>query len=524
MPDTVANGNYLLPFVRPATTLNFSSSVQGQFAYGSASSQENAPRELAPPTRGPYATVQPELIQHLSREAVTASSAQAQGQVAYASASKLEKTQRSATSPIRGHYSVGKSGQLISHPLPSPQQLQLQQTDARLQAAMQTQNQKVALARQPDDQSSSRSFQLLTSQQQWAHSTQPRTPTPPKFQQLQQAVDQRLQTQKQLSSSSTMPWTASEGKVATANHSIGSHAFASLGGPLKEESTPPIYPHRSSVSKQFLGENNQRLMNAGLPRESPLQSFGRTSTPPRASSPVNSDGILTEAANAGAATALKPGFVSQGGNSINSSYQQHMRQTSAVSSTSTSTAKALPGISNSLKKKSLPPFYWVPTVESIPEFEVSGAAGEIVRKTGDYEDRGSALPIAGALKMDRGGLYIWTLQIVRQNPDRPQVQFGIHGLAHARPWRLVNSSRCSRSRDDGPWLSRPNGDLCIKEGDYIHCEVDLRGLHGPLGSFSFAVNGGQFETVFEDIPLSDGPLQPVVAMGGGGTICRVCGH
>lgn len=64
--------------------------------------------------------------------------------------------------------------------------------------------------------------------------------------------------------------------------------------------------------------------------------------------------------------------------------------------------------------------------------------------------------------------------------------------------------------------------MLIGEGDYVHCEADLRGLEGPLGSFAFAVNDGPFETVFEDIPLSEGPLQPVVAMGGSGTTCRLC--
>uniref|UniRef100_A0A7S1QMK4 Uncharacterized protein n=1 Tax=Alexandrium catenella TaxID=2925 RepID=A0A7S1QMK4_ALECA len=169
-----------------------------------------------------------------------------------------------------------------------------------------------------------------------------------------------------------------------------------------------------------------------------------------------------------------------------------------------------------------PPFYWVPTVDTITEFEVSGVAGEVVGKTGDYEDKGSALPIAGTLRMAKGGLYLWTLQIVRQCPRRPHLQFGLHGVNHARPWRLVSTGRCSRSRDDGPWLARPGGDMLIGEGDYVHCEADLRGLDGPLGSFAFAVNDGPFETVFEDIPLSEGPLQPVIAMGGSGTTCRLC--
>jgi len=64
--------------------------------------------------------------------------------------------------------------------------------------------------------------------------------------------------------------------------------------------------------------------------------------------------------------------------------------------------------------------------------------------------------------------------------------------------------------------------MAIVEGDYVHCEADLRGVSGPLGSFSFSVNAGQMETVFEDIPLSEGPLQPVVLMGGAGTTCRLC--
>lgn len=190
---------------------------------------------------------------------------------------------------------------------------------------------------------------------------------------------------------------------------------------------------------------------------------------------------------------------------------------SAVSAASAGTAHQRPS--------GLPPFYWVPTPETILEFEVSGSSGELVTKTGDYGDRGSALPIAGTLRMDKGALYVWTLQVVRHSnflKERPPIHFGIHGVGHARPWRLVNSSRCSRSRDDGPWMSRPAGDVTIVEGDYIHCEVDLRGLSGPLGTFSFALNSGEMETVFEDIPLSDGTLQPVLAMGGDGTIVRVC--
>mmetsp|Transcript_159026 Transcript_159026/g.506474 ORF Transcript_159026/g.506474 Transcript_159026/m.506474 type:complete len:102 (+) Transcript_159026:761-1066(+) len=79
----------------------------------------------------------------------------------------------------------------------------------------------------------------------------------------------------------------------------------------------------------------------------------------------------------------------------------------------------------------------------------------------------------------------------------------------------------SYSEDEDPWFPRPAGDLTLEEGDYIHCQADLRGLEGPFGSFAFAVNDGPFETAFEDIPLAEAPLQPVLAMGGGGTTCRL---
>jgi len=170
----------------------------------------------------------------------------------------------------------------------------------------------------------------------------------------------------------------------------------------------------------------------------------------------------------------------------------------------------------------VPPFYWVQDIEALGEFEVSGSAGEVVTKMGDFEDEGCSLPISGTLRMVKGGVYHWTLQIVRQSQNRPLLQFGIQGANHARPWRLVSSARCSRSRDEGPWMSRPGGDLCLSEGDYIHCEADFRCLAVPLGTFAIAANDEPFETVFEDIPLMEGPLFPVVSMGGGGTSIRLC--
>ncbi|CAK0798673.1 unnamed protein product, partial [Prorocentrum cordatum] len=188
---------------------------------------------------------------------------------------------------------------------------------------------------------------------------------------------------------------------------------------------------------------------------------------------------------------------------------------------------------------SAPPFYWVPTVDTVGEFEVGGACGEVVSKHGDYGDHDSAPPIAGTLRMSRGGLYLWTLQIVRQCPHRPQLQFGIHGANHSRPWRfvrifeqvclcsfgfasrLVSTGRCSRSRDDGPWLARPGGDLIIPRGG-------LRALRG--GPARPGRQPGQFRVRRQRRPLRNrlrghpahAPLHPVVAMGGGGTCCRLC--
>jgi len=174
------------------------------------------------------------------------------------------------------------------------------------------------------------------------------------------------------------------------------------------------------------------------------------------------------------------------------------------------------------RPQGLPPFYWVPAVDRISEFEVSGSCGELVTKTGHYQEAG-ALQIAGTMRMAAGGLYLWTLQIVQQCAERPEVHFGLQGTDHARPWRFVSALRCTRSRDDGPWLSRPGGDLPIAVGDFIHCEADLRGLKSTLGLFSMAVNDGPYEVVFEDLPLRERALQPVVAIGGNGTVIRVCG-
>jgi len=170
------------------------------------------------------------------------------------------------------------------------------------------------------------------------------------------------------------------------------------------------------------------------------------------------------------------------------------------------------------------PFIWIPMTEYASEFEVYGANKETVTKIRDFEDQGWVIPVSGSLRMQRGGLYRWDLLVVKKCQHRPQMQFGIHGLDHEKPWRLVTTSRCSRSRDDDPWQDRPDGDKLIDEGDVIHISVDLRDIAlTGLGTFSFSVNEEPTEIAFDDIPLihpetGDGCcLMPVVSMGGDGS-------
>jgi len=170
-----------------------------------------------------------------------------------------------------------------------------------------------------------------------------------------------------------------------------------------------------------------------------------------------------------------------------------------------------------------PPFFWQPSAEYAEEFDVSGEWGEIVTKTKDFEDQGWVIPVGGSWRLTRGGLYRWSLKIERKCPSRPQLQLGIHGQNHTQPWRLVTTSRCSWSRDDEPWQDRPGGDRLIDEGDYVHIEVDLRGINAKQGTFSLAINDEQYEQFFDDIPLNASyPLMPVVSMGGDQSRVRLC--
>lgn len=127
------------------------------------------------------------------------------------------------------------------------------------------------------------------------------------------------------------------------------------------------------------------------------------------------------------------------------------------------------------------------------------------------------------MRVERGGLYRWTLRIERKSQVAPQLQLGIQGLGHLLPWRLVTTSRLSRARDEKLWEDRPDGDREVLEGDYVHFEVDLRGLHFPFGTLTMSLNSDEPEVVFDDIPLSAGAtLIPVASMGGDQTRVRLC--
>jgi len=170
-----------------------------------------------------------------------------------------------------------------------------------------------------------------------------------------------------------------------------------------------------------------------------------------------------------------------------------------------------------------PPFYWQPSQEYADEFKVSGPCQEVVTMTKDFKDRGWVIPVGGAWRLLRGGVYRWTLRIERKCPTRPQVQLGIHGASHGQPWRLITTSRCSWSRDDEPWQDRCGGDRLIDEGDYVHIEVDMRGEDNKHGKLAMAINSEPYEVFFNDIPLTAPyPLMPVVLMGGNESRVRLC--
>lgn len=183
----------------------------------------------------------------------------------------------------------------------------------------------------------------------------------------------------------------------------------------------------------------------------------------------------------------------------------------------------LPGGPERPRQHSKPPFCWQPSQEYADQFEVSGEGGEVVTKTKDFEDQGWVIPVGGSLHMSKGAVYRWTLRIERKSPSRPQLQLGVHGLTHCQPWRLVTTSRCSWSRDDEPWQDRQGGDRLIDEGDYVHVEIDMRGVRSENGTMALAINDEPFEQFFDDIPLNTPyPLIPVISMGGDQSRVRLC--
>jgi len=169
-----------------------------------------------------------------------------------------------------------------------------------------------------------------------------------------------------------------------------------------------------------------------------------------------------------------------------------------------------------------PPFSWRASPDYESEFSVRGDYREVVTKTRDFVHKEWVVPVAGTWRLSRGAAYRWTLCIEHICPHRPQLQLGIHGLAHQKPWRLLATSRCSRVCDDGTWCGRPEGDRPIEEGDHVHLELDLRGLHLPFGTLSLAINSDPPDLVFDDIPLNTGPTMPVVLMGGDQSRVRLC--
>ncbi|CAE7583684.1 unnamed protein product [Symbiodinium microadriaticum] len=157
------------------------------------------------------------------------------------------------------------------------------------------------------------------------------------------------------------------------------------------------------------------------------------------------------------------------------------------------------------------------------EFDISGEENEIVTKVGDFKESHWAVPIAGTLKLFKGCIYRWTLRLEHICSTRPEMQIGVHAKDHRRPWRLMTTTRCSRARDEDPWQERPGGDRMLKEGDFVHVEVDLRGLHLPFGTLAIAINSEPAEMVFDDIALSSSMhMMPVVCMGSDGSRVRVC--
>lgn len=168
-----------------------------------------------------------------------------------------------------------------------------------------------------------------------------------------------------------------------------------------------------------------------------------------------------------------------------------------------------------------PPFDWVvPNLETQDDFIISGRWRDVVEKRGNLELDGFVLPVHGRKEMIAGHVYRWALLIEQAGREQPEIQFGVQGVGFERPWRLVTTTRCARSRDEEPFLPRPNGDRRIRERDVVHLELDLRpsiAAPGAQGSLSVAVNDEPFELFFIDMPMTT-PLVPAVLLGGGSRV------
>mmetsp|Transcript_105082 Transcript_105082/g.240773 ORF Transcript_105082/g.240773 Transcript_105082/m.240773 type:complete len:347 (+) Transcript_105082:19-1059(+) len=210
---------------------------------------------------------------------------------------------------------------------------------------------------------------------------------------------------------------------------------------------------------------------------------------------------------------------------------QQLRDNQTLASALQSAVAELQGLRSQLQeippppvkhRPGLPPFYWVPSQDYIKEFDVQGGYGEFVTKKGDFEDEGWVIPVSGSMKMVLGGIYRYSIKIVRKSMNRPQLQFGIHGPAHQKPWRLITTSRCSTSRDDEPWHDRPQGDRSVDAGSIIHVQIDCTCRRIPFATLEYALDDGPYEIVFQDIPVPPASyLIPVVSMGGDGSCVQV---
>merc|ERR1719379_3144615 len=140
----------------------------------------------------------------------------------------------------------------------------------------------------------------------------------------------------------------------------------------------------------------------------------------------------------------------------------------------------------------------------------------------DYRSKGWVIPVHGKILMSRGHVYRWALVVEQLNLERSELQFGIQGLNFAHPWRLITTTRCSRSRDEEEvWHPRPGGDKRIQKHDVVHLELDLAvSPNRPLGDLRMAINDEPFELVFDDIPV-DNVILPAVMLGGHGSRVRV---